>query len=79
MKKAVACFVIAALLLSCIGCTLASLPNDGIWYNEKLKLVVDFEQNTAYSYDENLSAVKVICLPSSFAFMFVISVLSSDI
>ena len=53
------------LILICIcimivftSCTIApDAPTEGVWYCEKLQLVIEFEESktTVYSYDENLS------------------------
>ena len=36
-------------------------PTDGIWYNNELKLVIEFNENKTlvYSYDENLSDLEL--------------------
>ena len=56
---------IVLLILICIcimmvftSCTIApDAPTEGVWYCEKLQLVIEFEESktTVYSYDENLS------------------------
>ena len=56
---------IVLLILICIcimmvftSCTIApDAPTEGVWYCEKLQLVIEFKESktTVYSYDENLS------------------------
>ena len=51
-------FILVCIIIVFISCTIApDLPYGGIWYNEQLKLVIEFEGSVAsvYSYDENLS------------------------
>ena len=51
-------FILFCIIIVFTSCTIApDLPSNGIWYNEQLKLVIEFEEREAsvYSYDKNLS------------------------
>ena len=57
MRKIVLLILICIMMVF-ISCTIApDAPTEGIWYCEKLQLVIEFEESktTVYSYDENLS------------------------
>ena len=50
-------FILVCIIKVFTSCTIApDLPSGGIWYNEQLKLVIEFEGREAsvYSYDKNL-------------------------
>ena len=58
MKKILLVFILICIILISTSCTMApALPSDGIWYCEKLKLVIEFreDQTSVSSYDEKLS------------------------
>ena len=58
MKRILLVFSLISMVIVSTSCTIApDLPSNGIWYNEQLKLVIEFEGSVAsvYSYDENLS------------------------
>ena len=58
MKRFLLVFITACIIIVFTSCTIApDAPSDGIWYNEKLKIVMEFgeEKNSVYSYDANFS------------------------
>lgn len=58
MKRFSLVFILICIIVSSASCTMApDLPSDGIWYNEELKLAIEFENGNASvsSYDQNLS------------------------
>ena len=59
MRKIVLLILICiCIMMVFISCTIApDVPTEGVWYCEKLQLVIEFEESktTVYSYDENLS------------------------
>ena len=58
MKKIHLLSLLICIIIVSTSCTIApKSPSDGIWYNEKLKLVIEFEERktSVHSYDKNLS------------------------
>ena len=61
MKKNSLVCILVCIMIIFTSCTLApDAPSGGIWYNEELKLAIEFKENkaaTVYSYDESLSSL----------------------
>ncbi len=58
MKRFSLVFILVCIIIISTSCTIApEAPSDGIWYNEELKIVIEFgkSKNSVCSYDENLS------------------------
>lgn len=58
MKKILLVLILVCIIIVSTSCTMApDVPSDGIWYNEELKIVIEFgkSKNSVYSYDKNLS------------------------
>ena len=62
MKKNLLIFTLICIIIVSTSCTIApTLPSEGIWYCEELKLVIEFgeSQTSVCSYDENLSQMNL--------------------
>ena len=60
MKKILLVFILVFSTIISIACTIAPYtPSEGIWYCEKLKLAIEFNEanSSVYSYDTNLSHI----------------------
>ena len=60
MKRSLFVFILICIIVSSASCTIApDLPSDGIWYNEELKLAIEFVDGNASvsSYDQKLSTM----------------------
>ena len=62
MKKNSLIFILICIIIVFTSCSITpQYPTDGIWYNNDLKLVIDFRYDKilVFSYDENLSKLEL--------------------
>ena len=61
MKKILLVLIIVCMMSALAGCSITPpYPTEGIWYNDELKLVLDFDRKKpGISYDEKLSGLEL--------------------
>lgn len=62
MKKILLALIIGCMIFVFANCSITpKYPTDGIWYNNELKLVIEFGKYKTFvrSYDENLSDLEL--------------------